>query len=143
MCGVKPHVLRYWEQEFSQLRPTKRRGNRRYYQLHEVQLIRKIRELLYEQGFTIAGAKNKLQEVADGAVDEGSSANTLQSEIQPPKKVERNHFSEMVNHEDGNGFPGQRAEKSGEPGFGITKPLLHHVREELLDIRNLLEPLVS
>lgn len=60
LCGVKSHVLRYWEQEFSQLKPVKRRGNRRYYQHHEVLLIRRIRELLYEQGFTINGARNKL-----------------------------------------------------------------------------------
>ncbi len=68
LCGVKPHVLRYWEQEFTQLKPVKRRGNRRYYQHHEVLLIRKIRELLYEQGFTISGARNRLdgaEEVAD------------------------------------------------------------------------------
>lgn len=64
LCGVKPHVLRYWEQEFTQLRPMKRRGNRRYYQHHEVLMIRRIRELLYEQGFTINGARNKLQELA-------------------------------------------------------------------------------
>ena len=63
LCGVKPHVLRYWEQEFTQLRPMKRRGNRRYYQHHEVLMIRRIRELLYEQGFTISGARNKLQEL--------------------------------------------------------------------------------
>jgi DNA-binding transcriptional MerR regulator len=61
LCGVKPHVLRYWEQEFTQLKPVKRRGNRRYYQHHEVLLIRRIRELLYEQGFTISGARNKLE----------------------------------------------------------------------------------
>lgn len=61
LCGVKPHVLRYWEQEFTQLKPVKRRGNRRYYQHHEVLLIRKIRELLYEQGFTISGARNRLE----------------------------------------------------------------------------------
>ncbi len=60
LCGVKPHVLRYWEQEFSQLKPVKRRGNRRYYQHQEVLLIRRIRELLYEQGFTISGARNRL-----------------------------------------------------------------------------------
>ena len=63
LCGVKPHVLRYWEQEFTQLKPLKRRGNRRYYQHHEVLLIRRIRELLYEHGFTINGARNRL----DGA----------------------------------------------------------------------------
>jgi DNA-binding transcriptional MerR regulator len=62
LCGVKPHVLRYWEQEFTQLRPIKRRGNRRYYQHHEVLLVRRIRELLYEQGFTISGARNRLDE---------------------------------------------------------------------------------
>jgi len=64
LCGVKPHVLRYWEQEFTQLRPVKRRGNRRYYQHHEVLMIRRIRDLLYDQGFTISGARNRLQELA-------------------------------------------------------------------------------
>src|SRR5574340_1720275 len=64
LCGVKPHVLRYWEQEFTQLKPVKRRGNRRYYQHHEVLLIRRIRELLYDQGFTISGARNRLDELA-------------------------------------------------------------------------------
>ncbi|MCI3952375.1 MAG: transcriptional regulator, MerR family [Burkholderiales bacterium] len=63
LCGVKPHVLRYWEQEFTQLKPVKRRGNRRYYQHHEVLLIRRIRELLYDQGFTINGARNRLDEL--------------------------------------------------------------------------------
>jgi DNA-binding transcriptional MerR regulator len=63
LCGVKPHVLRYWEQEFTQLRPMKRRGNRRYYQHHEVLMIRRIRDLLYDQGFTISGARNKMQEL--------------------------------------------------------------------------------
>jgi DNA-binding transcriptional MerR regulator len=67
LCGVKPHVLRYWEQEFAQLKPVKRRGNRRYYQHHEVLLIRRIRELLYEQGFTISGARHRLDQ---GAGDE-------------------------------------------------------------------------
>ena len=72
LCGVKPHVLRYWEQEFSQLKPVKRRGNRRYYQHHEVLLIRRIRELLYEQGFTISGARNKLDSrgAAHAVIDE-------------------------------------------------------------------------
>jgi DNA-binding transcriptional MerR regulator len=66
LCGVKSHVLRYWEQEFTQLRPMKRRGNRRYYQHHEVLMIRRIRDLLYDQGFTISGARNKLQELVAG-----------------------------------------------------------------------------
>ena len=62
LCGVKPHVLRYWEQEFTQLRPVKRRGNRRYYQHHEVLLVRRIRELLYQEGFTISGARHRLED---------------------------------------------------------------------------------
>lgn len=79
LCGVKPHVLRYWEQEFTQLKPVKRRGNRRYYQHHEVLLIRRIRELLYEQGFTINGARNKLdgrgiEAVENSAVNAGAVA---------------------------------------------------------------------
>jgi len=69
LCGVKPHVLRYWEQEFTQLKPIKRRGNRRYYQHHEVLLIRRIRELLYEEGFTINGARNRLD--GNGGVSSG------------------------------------------------------------------------
>ncbi|CAN0620152.1 Transcriptional regulator, MerR family [Burkholderia multivorans] len=77
LCGVKPHVLRYWEQEFTQLRPVKRRGNRRYYQHHEVLLIRRIRELLYEQGFTINGARNRLD--APGG-DRGEPAPAVEAE---------------------------------------------------------------
>ena len=69
LCGVKPYVLRYWEQEFTQLKPMKRRGNRRYYQHHEVLLIRRIRDLLYDQGFTISGARNRLSEGAQAARD--------------------------------------------------------------------------
>ena len=78
LCGVKPHVLRYWEQEFTQLKPVKRRGNRRYYQHHEVLLIRRIRELLYEEGFTISGARNRLGENtrsrSDESVETGAQA---------------------------------------------------------------------
>ncbi len=80
LCAVKPHVLRYWEQEFAQLKPVKRRGNRRYYQHHEVLLIRRIRELLYEQGFTINGARNKLNnQVAhvEEKIEEQESAPTI------------------------------------------------------------------
>jgi len=85
LCGVKPHVLRYWEQEFTQLKPVKRRGNRRYYQHHEVLLVRRIRELLYSQGFTISGARNRLSDVDDtsqtaGKVDQ--PAFDLRSELQ-------------------------------------------------------------
>jgi len=71
LCGVKPHVLRYWEQEFTQLKPVKRRGNRRYYQHHEVLLIRRIRDLLYEQGFTISGARNRLDSRASAVLEHG------------------------------------------------------------------------
>ena len=74
LCGVKPYVLRYWEQEFTQLKPMKRRGNRRYYQHHEVLLIRRIRELLYEQGFTISGARNRLTDAAATAPGGGAPA---------------------------------------------------------------------
>ena len=79
LCGVKPHVLRYWEQEFNQLKPVKRRGNRRYYQHHEVLLLRKIRELLYNQGFTISGARNRL--------DEGVPVESVAVDVQDTNKV--------------------------------------------------------
>ena len=87
LCGVKPHVLRYWEQEFTQLKPVKRRGNRRYYRHHEVPLIRRIRELLYDQGFTISGARNRLDELvsepAKAARTSGPSlATVVRREIQ-------------------------------------------------------------
>ena len=78
LCGVKPHVLRYWEQEFTQLRPMKRRGNRRYYQHHEVLMIRRIRDLLYDQGFTISGARNRLQELAHPAREEAAVDGALE-----------------------------------------------------------------
>ena len=77
LCGVKPHVLRYWEQEFTQLRPMKRRGNRRYYQHHEVLMIRRIRDLLYDQGFTISGARNKMQEVLQNERDKRKNGEVL------------------------------------------------------------------
>ncbi len=77
LCGVKPHVLRYWEQEFTQLRPMKRRGNRRYYQHHEVLMIRRIRDLLYDQGFTISGARNKMQEILQNERDRRKNGEVL------------------------------------------------------------------
>jgi len=77
LCGVKPHVLRYWEQEFTQLKPTKRRGNRRYYQHHEVLLVRRIRELLYEQGYTISGARNRLEGGRNGGHRDAPQAEAL------------------------------------------------------------------
>ena len=78
LCAVKPHVLRYWEQEFSQLKPVKRRGNRRYYQHHEVMLIRRIRALLYEEGFTITGARNRLLQ------EHGADASAEAAPVEPP-----------------------------------------------------------
>jgi DNA-binding transcriptional MerR regulator len=87
LCGVKPHVLRYWEQEFTQLKPLKRRGNRRYYQHHEVLLIRRIRELLYEHGFTINGARNRLEEPAGaspgGRGGDGQKTMTVPQPLSP------------------------------------------------------------
>jgi len=120
LCGVKPHVLRYWEQEFTQLRPMKRRGNRRYYQHHEVLMIRRIRELLYDQGFTISGARNRLQELAgqpdrhdDAPTDERSAEGAVQEAVlvQTPMS----------------------AESDGPGGW------LPRVRQELREIRNLLD----
>jgi DNA-binding transcriptional MerR regulator len=83
LCGVKPHVLRYWEQEFTQLKPLKRRGNRRYYQHHEVLLIRRIRELLYEHGFTINGARNRLEEPPAARGDGGAGGTRTMTVPQP------------------------------------------------------------
>src|SRR2546423_6648859 len=83
LCGVKPHVLRYWEQEFTQLRPMKRRGNRRYYQHHEVLMIRRIRDLLYDQGFTVSGARNKLQELVQGERDKHRNGEVLLDGLEP------------------------------------------------------------
>lgn len=95
LCGVKPHVLRYWEQEFTQLKPVKRRGNRRYYQHHEVLLIRRIRELLYEQGFTISGARNKL----DSRMSNGDGMADMTAGL-PPLDVDtvaiRNELTEIL-----------------------------------------------
>ncbi len=91
LCGVKPHVLRYWEQEFTQLKPVKRRGNRRYYQHHEVLLIRKIRELLYEQGFTISGARNRL----DGQ-ESMEASSTPVAPVADVSTISSSHLTESV-----------------------------------------------
>jgi DNA-binding transcriptional MerR regulator len=124
LCGVKPHVLRYWEQEFTQLRPMKRRGNRRYYQHHEVLMIRRIRELLYDQGFTISGARNKLQEL-------------VQSEREK-RRQEGDDFGDSIGYEVG-------ADESDElvidarPVVSMQSSVaLQGVRRELLEIRELL-----
>ncbi|SRR6266581_4904271 len=90
LCGVKAHVLRYWEQEFTQLKPVKRRGNRRYYQHHEVLLVRRIRELLYDEGFTISGARNRLEGGAD-------KADEPPAEVQsPPQRSLRAELAEIL-----------------------------------------------
>ncbi len=105
LCGVKPHVLRYWEQEFTQLRPMKRRGNRRYYQHHEVLMIRRIRDLLYEQGFTIHGARNRLQELVQqereqrrtGAAAVTSATADLHASTPIPEPVPTDHAAPPLN----------------------------------------------
>src|SRR6187402_1547792 len=94
LCGVKPHVLRYWEQEFTQLRPVKRRGNRRYYQHHEVLLVRRIRELLYNQGFTISGARNRLDE--GGGLEVVSTDRHEEPKIAGGLRSELNSIIEML-----------------------------------------------
>src|SRR5512139_806155 len=81
LCGVKPHVLRYWEQEFTQLKPVKRRGNRRYYQHHEVLLVRRIRQLLYDEGFTINGARHRLDQGASPAEGPPAPAPAREAEV--------------------------------------------------------------
>ncbi|NGM87933.1 MerR family transcriptional regulator [Parapusillimonas sp. SGNA-6] len=99
LCCVKPHVLRYWEQEFTQLKPVKRRGNRRYYQHHEVLLIRRIRDLLYEQGFTISGARNRLGDLHDVPHDQDAAVRLSGAELQALRndlKAVRDMLSDAV-----------------------------------------------
>jgi len=124
LCGVKPHVLRYWEQEFTQLRPMKRRGNRRYYQHHEVLMIRKIRDLLYEQGFTISGARNKMQEILESERD---------------KKRPAEGYDDITQAHDFNGGMGQELVFANpSEGAGVNTAQLQILRVELLEIRELL-----
>jgi len=92
LCGVKAHVLRYWEQEFTQLKPVKRRGNRRYYQHHEVLLIRRIRQLLYEDGFTISGARSRL----DSLVVQQEGGDVPQVQTPPPAHGLRRELQEVL-----------------------------------------------
>lgn len=140
LCGVKPHVLRYWEQEFTQLSPMKRRGNRRYYQRHEVELIRQIRQLLHEQGFTIMGARNKLQEfllsTSGGRIysDAMPSQSTLQS---------NQHGNSLVQSNSGNRTmdPIPLIDGAGVRNTSIAQPFLTVVRLELINIRELLGPI--
>ncbi len=136
LCGVKPYVLRYWEQEFTQLKPMKRRGNRRYYQHHEVLLIRRIRELLYEQGFTISGARNRLTDTAAARHDAQQRLPADPAEAQRPQT--RGDAGD-VRDGDGNGATG---EPNGEEFESIGTVTLSsaQVRQELLSIRGLLGP---
>ncbi|MEO7392620.1 MAG: MerR family transcriptional regulator [Ramlibacter sp.] len=124
LCGVKPHVLRYWEQEFTQLRPMKRRGNRRYYQHHEVLMIRRIRDLLYDQGFTISGARNKLQELVQGERDKRRAGEVL---LEGLEVIEADDTS-FGDFEDS--VPAEERER-------VSQKLLL-VRRELFEIRDLL-----
>jgi len=124
LCGVKPYVLRYWEQEFTQLKPMKRRGNRRYYQHHEVLLIRRIRELLYEQGFTISGARNRLSEVPQ-ARGVAPAINGLDVEILDMDDAVDVAAAEV------------RVDAAADSGTSSEVSMLQ-MREELLSIRGLL-----
>jgi len=126
LCGVKPHVLRYWEQEFTQLRPMKRRGNRRYYQHHEVLMIRRIRDLLYDQGFTISGARQKMQEILQTERDKKCNGEMSLDGIEV---IELND-SEL------NDFEDTQLDLASD---GVLDPLLF-VRRELFEIRELLSP---
>ncbi len=135
LCGVKPHVLRYWEQEFTQLRPVKRRGNRRYYQHHEVLMIRRIRDLLYEQGFTISGARNKMQELAQS--QKGLRKEQLTAEDFDVEMSE-DFEADFESHEDEGSstkFALESAQRAGSLNATSSLPSL---RRELMDIRDLL-----
>jgi len=126
LCGVKPHVLRYWEQEFTQLRPMKRRGNRRYYQHHEVLMIRRIRDLLYDQGFTISGARNKLQELVQGERDR-RKAGEVPLEGMEAIEIDQEEYDAVVL----NGSEPSAAQ-------AVDPSQLLHLRRELFEIRELL-----
>lgn len=135
LCGVKPHVLRYWEQEFTQLRPMKRRGNRRYYQHHEVLMIRKIRDLLYDQGFTISGARNKLHETVPTESDKHSSDVVAANGIDTVDVTDSvlADFSDSADFEDS-----RPIEESLAMDAGKAQQHLQLVRRELSEIRDLL-----
>ena len=130
LCGVKPYVLRYWEQEFTQLKPMKRRGNRRYYQHHEVLLIRRIRELLYEQGFTISGARNRLAEM-------GSHA-SRQEPVDAPESVPPVYEHDVVEAPVAQEAVAAALVASTSARTAVVPYSVHQVRQELLSIRSLL-----
>ncbi|MDB5914146.1 MAG: transcriptional regulator, MerR family-like protein [Ramlibacter sp.] len=125
LCGVKPHVLRYWEQEFTQLRPMKRRGNRRYYQHHEVLMIRRIRDLLYDQGFTISGARNKLQEIVQVERDKRRAGEVMLDGV------------EVIDVDDSS-FGPSVFEDSAVDDRDEMSHKLQQLRRELFEIRDLL-----
>ena len=128
LCGVKPHVLRYWEQEFTQLRPMKRRGNRRYYQHHEVLMIRRIRDLLYDQGFTISGARNKMQEIIQAERDKKRNGEVMLEGVEVLEVSD----SEMADFDDS-----QTGDQTDDYNFNSINHLVL-VRRELFEIRDLL-----
>ena len=135
LCDVKPHVLRYWEQEFTQLKPMKRRGNRRYYQHHEVLMIRRIRELLYEQGFTISGARNRLRETGAGPNARLGAAVPLAGA--PGEAVSSSVSAQVESQVQEGGSEAQTAFAGLR--FGAVPALsAEEIREELLQIRSLL-----
>ncbi|MBA2722889.1 MAG: MerR family transcriptional regulator [Methylibium sp.] len=148
LCGVKPYVLRYWEQEFTQLKPMKRRGNRRYYQHHEVLLIRRIRELLYEQGFTISGARNRLSESASRGA---ASAPATQPVFPPASAQDGNGAAGIFDEDHEDPFEDKETEAveavaARAHSVAVTSvrvspaPTAAAMRNELLSIRRLLTP---
>ena len=135
LCGVKPHVLRYWEQEFTQLRPMKRRGNRRYYQHHEVLMIRRIRDLLYDQGFTISGARNKLQEIVQTEREKRRNGEVMLDGVEEFDDVE----ADIDDQPEAADF--DQLETTDLPAIfrdGMSRQRLELVRRELTEIRDLL-----
>jgi DNA-binding transcriptional MerR regulator len=129
LCGVKAHVLRYWEQEFTQLRPMKRRGNRRYYQHHEVLMIRRIRDLLYDQGFTISGARNKLQELVQVERDRRRLGGDALIDIDLlDEEVSEGNSDEVMNNIEAPQFD----------RLAVSDEASHMLRKELTQIRELL-----
>lgn len=134
LCGVKPHVLRYWEQEFTQLRPMKRRGNRRYYQHHEVLMIRRIRDLLYDQGFTISGARNKLQEIVQVERDKRRNGEVMLEGVE----VLEGGDSVLDDFEDSTDFEESEFAGVDLPTGSVAQQRLQLVRRELVELRDLL-----
>ncbi len=144
LCGVKPYVLRYWEQEFTQLRPMKRRGNRRYYQHHEVLLIRRIRDLLYDKGFTISGARNRLAELGSAAIKEAAILESLPAESQGGNGAGDHAEADWDEAQDLSDAGAAEADVAVRPGvcFDLHTEVGHAaLRAELLAIKELLKPL--